>query len=70
VSIGEIAERIQKTVGFAGRLVFDATRPDGAPRKTLDGSALAALGWRPRTSLDEALAATYRAFLAEEAARG
>jgi GDP-L-fucose synthase len=70
VSIGEIAERIQKAVGFPGKLVFDSTRPDGAPRKTLDGSALAALGWRPRTSLDDALAATYRAFLAEEAARG
>jgi GDP-L-fucose synthase len=69
-SIGEIAERIQKAVGFPGKLVFDATRPDGAPRKTLDGSALAALGWRPRTSLDDALAATYRAFLAEEAAHG
>lgn len=69
-SIGELAERIQKAVGFPGKLVFDATRPDGAPRKTLDGSVLAALGWRPRTSLDDALAATYRDFLAEAAARG
>lgn len=69
VSIGEIAERIQKVVGFGGRLVFDASRPDGAPRKTLDGSALAALGWRPRTALDDALAATYRDFLAQEALR-
>lgn len=69
VSIGEVAERIQKVVGYPGRLVFDASRPDGAPRKTLDGSALAALGWRPRTPLDDALAATYRAFLAQEALR-
>lgn len=66
VAIAELAERIQKTVGFAGRLVFDASRPDGAPRKTLDGSALAALGWRPRHTLDEALAATYRWMLEAE----
>jgi GDP-L-fucose synthase len=69
VAIAEIAERIQKVVGFAGRLVFDASRPDGAPRKTLDGSALAQLGWRPRASLDEALAETYRWMLAAETAR-
>lgn len=68
LSIGEVAEAIQKTVGFAGKLVLDATKPDGAPRKTLDGAALAALGWRPKTLLADALAATYRAFLVEEAA--
>jgi GDP-L-fucose synthase len=67
VSIGEVAEAIQKTVGFAGRLVLDASKPDGAPRKTLDGGALAALGWSAKTPLADALAATYRAFLAEEA---
>lgn len=68
VSIGELAEAIRKAVGYEGRLVFDPSRPDGAPRKTLDGSALAALGWTARTPLADALAATYRAFLAEEAA--
>ena len=70
LAIGELAERIQKVVGYGGALRFDATRPDGAPRKTLDGSALRALGWTPRTSLDESLAATYRWFLADEAAHG
>lgn len=70
VTIAEIAERIQKVVGFEGRLVFDTSRPDGAPRKTLDGSVLAALGWRPRVSLDDALAETHRWMLAAETARG
>jgi GDP-L-fucose synthase len=67
VSIGELAERIQKVVGFAGRLVFDPSRPEGAPRKVLDGAPLRALGWVPRTSLDDALAATYRDLLASGA---
>ena len=67
VAIGELAERIQKVVGFGGRLRFDASRPDGAPRKTLDGEPLRALGWSPRHSLDAALAATYRWFLEHEA---
>jgi GDP-L-fucose synthase len=67
VSVGEIAERIKKAVGFEGRLRYDSTRPDGAPAKLLDGSVLGELGWRPRTNLDDALAATYRWFRAHEA---
>jgi len=72
VSIAEVAERIQKVVGFTGRLRFDASRPEGAPRKLLDGEPLRRLGWAPRTSLDDALAATYRWLLEREAgvARG
>lgn len=72
VSIAELAERVQKVVGYAGRLVFDPSRPDGAPRKALDGSRLAQLGWTAKTPLDEALAITYRSLLAGEAqsARG
>jgi GDP-L-fucose synthase len=67
LSIAELAERIRKVVGFEGRLVFDPSRPDGAPRKTLDASPLREMGWRPATSLDEALAATYRWFTAHAA---
>jgi GDP-L-fucose synthase len=72
LSIGELAERIQKVVGFAGRLRFDASRPEGAPRKLLDAEPLRRLGWKPRTSLDDALGATYRWLLEREAgmARG
>ena len=50
-------------VGYRGRLVFDDSRPDGAPLKSLDGQALAALGWRPKTDFDDALAATYESYL-------
>jgi GDP-L-fucose synthase len=60
IAIGELAERIRKVVGFDGEVRFDASRPDGAPAKLLDGSALRALGWQPRTPLDDALAETYR----------
>ena len=66
VAIGELAACIQKVVGFGGRLRFDASKPDGAPRKTLDGAPLRALGWSPRHALEEALAATYRWFLEAE----
>jgi len=66
VAIGELAECIQKVVGFSGRLRFDASRPDGAPRKTLDGEALHALGWSPRHALEEALTATVRWFVESE----
>jgi GDP-L-fucose synthase len=66
VAIGELAECIQKVVGFSGRLRFDASRPDGAPRKTLDGEPLRTLGWSPRHALEEALTATYRWFVETE----
>jgi GDP-L-fucose synthase len=60
VSIRELAELIARTVGYAGELVFDAGKPDGAPRRLLDNSRLAALGWRARTPLADGLDAMYR----------
>jgi GDP-L-fucose synthase len=59
VTIRELAESVMKTVGFEGRIVFDSSKPDGTPRKLLDVSRLASLGWRARTSLQEGLRLTY-----------
>jgi GDP-L-fucose synthase len=63
LSIREVAAAVCRVVGYTGTLEFDANRPDGMPRKVLDASRLAALGWRPRVPLEEGLAATYRSFL-------
>jgi GDP-L-fucose synthase len=63
ISIAGLARLIAATVGFRGRLVFDATKPDGAPRKLMDSSRLASLGWRPRISLEVGVRTTYAWFL-------
>jgi len=68
-SIRELAERIATVVGYVGRIEWDTTKPDGAPRKLLDCARLRALGWRPRTSFDAALRATY-AWYVDHAATG
>lgn len=60
VSIRELAQMIGQVVGFTGELVFDASKPDGTPRKLLDVSRVNALGWTARTSLLEGLQQTYR----------
>ncbi len=64
LSIAQLAERVRDVVGFAGRIVFDPSRPDGMPRKRVDTSRLTALGWRARTPLAEGLRAAYADFLA------
>ncbi|TAL76848.1 MAG: GDP-L-fucose synthase [Beijerinckiaceae bacterium] len=63
VSIRELAEKIGSIVGFEGRLVFDPAKPDGTPRKLMDSSRIATLGWKPRIGLDEGIAETYKWFL-------
>jgi GDP-L-fucose synthase len=62
-SIRELAETIARVTGFQGRLEFDASKPDGAPRKLLDVSKLIALGWRATTDLEAGLKETYKWFL-------
>ena len=64
LSIRELAEMIREVVGFQGELVFDASRPDGMPLKSLDARPLAALGWTPRTLLCRGLQLTYQDYLA------
>jgi GDP-L-fucose synthase len=63
LSIWEIAQRVAQIVGFDGRIVFDSSKPDGTPRKLLDVSRLAAMGWRARVGLQEGIEATYREFV-------
>ncbi|MEP7101099.1 MAG: GDP-L-fucose synthase [Burkholderiales bacterium] len=58
VTIRALAETVMQAVGFSGRIVFDASKPDGAPRKLLDVSRLAALGWRARTTLVDGIRQT------------
>jgi GDP-L-fucose synthase len=62
-SIRELAELIKEVAGYSGELRFDATKPDGMPAKLLDSSALHSMGWKPRMSIRESLAATYTWFL-------
>lgn len=60
LSIAELAQAVAATTGYQGKLVFDTSKPDGAPRKLLDVSRLARLGWRARIGLQEGLESTYR----------
>ena len=65
ITIAEFARVVARTVGYAGALSFDPSRPDGTPRKLLDVSRLAQLGWRARTSLEDGMRLAYRAYLDE-----
>jgi GDP-L-fucose synthase len=59
VTIRELAETVMEVVGYRGEIVYDRTKPDGTPRKVLDVSRLAALGWRARTGLRAGIARAY-----------
>lgn len=65
-TIRELVETVAKVVGFKGEIVFDATKPDGAPRKLMDVSRLRALGWQASIALEKGLQATYQWFLANQ----
>lgn len=64
VTIREFAELVADVVGYNGKIVYDTSRPDGAPRKLLDVSKIKNLGWMPKTPLRDGLARAYADFLA------
>jgi len=68
ISIAELALLIKDIVGFEGDIEFDATKPDGTPRKLLDTNRLSALGWQPSISLADGVAGTYEWYQQEVAA--
>lgn len=64
ITIREFAQLVADVVGYHGRFMFDASKPDGAPQKLLDVSELARLGWHAKTPLREGITAAYADFLA------
>jgi GDP-L-fucose synthase len=67
VTVADLARHIAKTVGFTGQIEFDASKPDGAPRKWMDSSRLNALGWSPQINLQQGLATAYQDFVSHHA---
>ena len=65
ITIADFARVIAATVGYTGKISFDTSRPDGTPRKWLDVSRLAKLGWRATTSLEDGIRLAYQAYLDE-----
>lgn len=63
VTIKELAELVKEVVGFNGQLVWDSSKPDGTPRKLMDSSKLAEMGWEPKISLKDGLVDTYKWYL-------
>ncbi len=65
VTIRELTEIVAQVTGYRGRISWDASMPDGTPRKLLDVSKLSALGWKARIALRDGVASTYQSFLDE-----
>ena len=66
LTIKDLALAVKKTVGFEGELIFDATKPDGTPRKLMDVSKLHELGWKHQINLEEGLALAYQDYLTKK----
>lgn len=63
ISIKQLTELVAKVIGYKGEIQWDTTKPDGAPRKLMDGSRLFALGWKPTVQMEEGIALAYQDFL-------
>jgi GDP-L-fucose synthase len=70
VTIEQLARTMKEVSGFQGKIGFDASKPDGTPRKLLDSRRIMALGWKPRISLATGLANTYRWALEQQVFSG
>ena len=66
LTIRELAELVARVIGFKGALRFDASKPDGTPRKLLDVSRIKRLGWRSRIDMEQGIALAYRDFLVRD----
>ncbi len=68
VTIRELTETVAQVTGYRGKIVWDSTKPDGTPRKLMDVSRLANLGWRARIALQEGVEKTFASYQSEKAA--
>ena len=66
ITIAELAQAVGEAVGYQGRIEFDSSKPDGAPRKWMDSGRLNALGWMARVALADGLAQSYASFLSDD----
>jgi GDP-L-fucose synthase len=66
LTIMELAQTIRRIVGYQGSIEHDRTKPDGTPRKLMDGSRIAAMGWAPRIDLESGIRSAYSSFLAKK----
>jgi GDP-L-fucose synthase len=64
VTVAELADLVREVVGFKGKIEYDASKPDGTPRKLMDVSKLSESGWEAKTSLREGLTRAYQSYLA------
>jgi GDP-L-fucose synthase len=67
LTIGELAKKVCKVLEFQGEIVFDATKPDGTPRKLMDSSKLFSYGWRPKISIEDGIRIAYAEFVSRSA---
>ena len=65
ITIGDLAKTIGEIVGFGGEIVFDASKPNGTPKKLMDSARLFATGWKPLTNLEEGIKNAYADFLSK-----